>query len=165
MKARCNIWYLKHRDISKPPSIKILRHAHRHTCTPLKVHPKKSSLTSLRTRISLFLYPSAGGVSSRLMCAHDSPYKTRKHILIRKPPPQLQKCTSKMWIFILLFCAPKLSPPARCMQPWHLLEGFSIRSRYRLPCQWGDFWQYQNKFWLFSVAFFFSHYHQFSSFS
>lgn len=137
MKGKCNIRYVKYMDISKPPSVKILRHAHRHSCTLLRVHPKNISLTFLRMRISLFLYPSAGGVGSRLMCAHDSPYKTTKHILIRKRPPQLQRSTSEVWILIL--CTQTVNPPARCTQPWHLMEGFSVGSRYRLQHQWGDF--------------------------
>lgn len=132
MKAKCNIWYLKHLDISKPASIKIKRYSHRHTCTPLRVHPKTTPLTSLRMRISLFLYPSAGGVGSSPICAHGSLYKTTQNIHIRKSPPQLQTCTSEVWILIL--CTQTVIPQARCMHLWNLMEGLSVRSRYRLQC-------------------------------
>lgn len=153
MKTKRNIRYLKHLEISKLPPIKISRRSHRHTCTPLRVHPNNIPLPSLRMRISLFLYPWAGGVGSRLACAHDSLNKATKHILMRKPPPQLQTCTSAVWILISF--AQTVTPQARCTPPWHLMEAFSGGPRYRLQCQWGVFWQCQNRFWFFPIAFFF----------
>lgn len=56
---------------------------------------------------------------------------------------------------ILILCTQTVNPQVRCTQPWHLMEGLSVRSRYKLQCQWGDFWQCQNRFWLFSVSLFF----------
>lgn len=156
MKAEHNIPHLKHLDISKPPSIKILTHAHRHECTPLRVHSKNTFLTSLRMRISFFLYPSAGGVGSRLTCAHDSLYKTTKHS--HKPPSQLQTRTSEMWILILH--TQTVSPQARCTQPRHLMEGFLSKVKVQTAMSVGWFLTVLKQVLILLCCFLFSSYCQ-----